>query len=83
MVSTTRVGIPSSTRDCSWSAAVGQACTHAPQDTHSEDRRSLAPALIALSKPRPSTVSAKVPWMSAHARTQREQTMHEAGSNAK
>ncbi len=43
----------------------------------------MPPALILESKPRPSTVSAKVPWMSAQARTQREQTMQEASSKAK
>ena len=45
--------------------------------------KSVPPALILESKPRPSTVSAKVPWMSAQARTQREQTMHEESSKAK
>ena len=43
----------------------------------------MPPALIVESKPRPSTVSAKVPWMSAQARTQREQTMQAAGSKSK
>ncbi len=43
----------------------------------------MPPALITESKPRPSTVSAKVPWMSEQARTQREQTMHEEASKAK
>ena len=33
-----------------------------------------------LSKPRPSMVSANVPCTSSQARTQREQTMHLAGS---
>ena len=83
MVSTERVGMPSWTIECSWSADVGQACTQAPHETHSEDRKSVPPALIFESKPRPSTVSAKVPWMSAQARTQREQTMHEESSKAK
>ena len=41
--------------------------------------KSVPPALIFESKPRPSTVSANVPWMSAQARTQREQTMHGGG----
>ena len=36
-----------------------------------------------LSKPRPSIVSAKVPWTSSQARTQREQTMHFDASNWK
>ena len=75
--------MPSWTRDFSWSAEVGQACTQAPHDTHSEDMKSVPPALILESKPRPSTVSAKVPWMSEQARTQREQTMHAEGSKAK
>jgi hypothetical protein len=63
------------------SVAVGQACTQAPQDTHSEVRKrvGLAPAETRLSKPRPSMVSAKVPCTSSQARTQREQTMHLAG----
>ena len=43
----------------------------------------MPPALILESKPRPSTVRANVPWMSAQARTQREQTMQEAASKAK
>ena len=83
MVSTERVGMPSWTIECSWSADVGQACTHAPHDTHSELRKSVPPALILESKPRPSMVSANVPWMSEQARTQREQAMQDASSNAK
>ena len=66
------------------SAEVGQACTQAPQDTHSEDRKSSSwLAAILLAKPRPSTVSASVPCTSSQARTQREQTMHLAGSKVK
>ena len=42
--------------------------------------RSSCPATTFESKPRPSTVSAKVPCTSSQARTQREQTMHLAGS---
>jgi len=80
---TERVGIPSDTTDFSVRASVGQACTHAPHETHSELRKSVPPALILESKPRPSTVRANVPWMSAQARTQREQTMQEAASKAK
>ena len=83
MVSTLRVGMPSSTTVFSCSAEVGQACTQAPQETHSEERKSVPPAAIAESKPRPSTVSANVPWISSQARTQREQTMHVAGSKSK
>ena len=75
--------MPSWTMECSCSADVGHACTHAPHDTHSELMKSVPPALIFESKPRPSTVSANVPWMSEQARTQREQTMHEESSKAK
>jgi hypothetical protein len=63
------------------SVAVGQACTQAPQDTHSEPRKSAPPAgLTRDSKPRPAMVSANVPWVSSQARTQRLQTMHLDGS---
>ncbi len=65
----------------SLSVAVGQACTQAPQDTHSELRKlSLMPGETRLSKPRPEIVNAKVPCTSSQARTQREQTMHFDGS---
>ena len=70
--------------DFSVSAAVGQASTHAPQETHSESRNGsswLAATLEA--KPRPSMVSANVPCTSSQARTQREQTMHSSGSKVK
>ena len=80
MVTTERVGIPSWTTDFSLRASVGQACTQAPHETHSEDRKSVPPAVIRESNPRPATVSAKVPWVSEQARTQREQTMQAAGS---
>ena len=63
--------------------AVGQACTHAPHDTHSESMKSLFPADTLDSKPRPSMVSAKVPCTSSQARTHREQTMHFDGSKVK
>jgi hypothetical protein len=79
-VTTDRDGIPSSTTDFSVSASVGHAWTHAPQETHSEERKSVPPGVIRESKPRPSTVRANVPWTSEQARTQREQTMHAAGS---
>ena len=70
--------------DFSVSVAVGQACTQAPQDTHSEPRKlSLMPGETRLSKPRPEMVSAKVPCTSSQARTQREQTMHLDGSYVK
>ena len=63
---------------------VGQAWTQAPQDTHSEVRKGsdwLAETWLA--KPRPLIVRAKVPCTSSQARTQREQTMHLAGSKRK
>ncbi len=72
--------MPSSMTDFSVRASVGQACTQAPQETHSEERKSVPPGEIRESKPRPSTVSAKVPWMSLQARTHREQTMQAFGS---
>ncbi len=74
-------GWPNLITDFSCSVAVGQACTQAPQDTHSEPRKlSWAPADTRDSKPRPSMVSAKVPCTSSQARTQRLQTMHLDGS---
>src|SRR6188472_2048661 len=76
-------GCPIATTDFSVRVAVGQAWTQAPQETHSESRNGTAPGEILESKPRPSTVSAKVPWISSQARTQREQTMHLAGSKLK
>ena len=84
MVFTVRSGWPCSITVFSISVAVGQACTQAPHDTHSEARNdSFMPALTVDPKPRPSIVRANVPWISSHARTQREQTMHLAGSNEK
>ncbi len=79
---TDRSGVPISMIDFSCSVAVGQACTQAPQDTQSEVSAVsvLAPKDTRLSQPRPSMVSAKVPCTSSQARTQREQTMHFAGS---
>ena len=77
---TERVGIPSWTTDFSVRASVGHACTQEPQETHSESRKSVLPGVIRDSKPRPCTVRAKVPWVSLHARTQREQTMQAEGS---
>ena len=73
--------MPISSTVFSRSASVGQACTQAPQETHSLSRKGWCmPAAMRLSKPRPSMVSAKVPCTSSQARTQREQTMHCAGS---
>src|SRR5262245_11746812 len=61
--------------------AVGQACTHAPHETHSESRNGWLPADTSEANPRPSMVSAKVPCTSSQARTHREHTMHFEGSN--
>src|SRR3954469_12944452 len=81
---TDRDGMPSSMTERSCRVAVGQACTHAPHDTHSESMNdSPAPADTFESKPRPSMVNANVPWISSQARTQREQTMHLDGSKSK
>ncbi len=84
VVVTARSGCPRPMIDFSVSAAVGQDSTHAPQDTHSDSRNDsswLADTFD--SKPRPWMVSAKVPCTSSQARTQREQTMHSSGLNAK
>ena len=55
-------GCPASTTLFSMSVAVGQACTHAPQDTHSDSMNgSYWPADTTESNPRPPIVSAKVP----------------------
>ena len=81
VVITARSGWPSCTRLFSVSVAVGQACTQAPQDTHSEVRKLSPPAAATRdSKPRPVMVKAKVPWISSQARTHRLQTMHLLGS---
>src|SRR6185312_10836157 len=77
-------GWPVSITDFSINVAVGQACTQAPQETHSDWRKSSPmPGETTDEKPRPSMVSAKVPCTSSQARTQREQTMHLAGSKEK
>ena len=66
------------------SVAVGQACTQAPQETHSESMKDTSwLADTVESKPRPWMVSASVPCCSSQARTQREQTMHLLGSKVK
>src|SRR5262245_34408758 len=81
VVTTECSGLPISMTDFSFKVAVGQACTQAPHETHSEPRKvSCMPGDTRLSKPRPAIVSAKVPCTSSHARTQREQTMHFDGS---
>jgi hypothetical protein len=77
-------GWPISMTDFSVKVAVGQACTQAPQDTHSDERKSsFWLGTTAEAKPRSSMVSANVPWISSQARTQREQTMHLLGSKSK
>src|ERR1700732_4156147 len=84
VVTTECSGWPISMTDFSISVAVGQACTQAPQETHSDARKDSAmPGETLEAKPRPSIVSAKVPCTSSQARTQREQTMHFAGSKVK
>ena len=83
MVTTECSGLPMAMTDFSFSVAVGQAWTQAPQDTHSEPNTSVPPKLTFESKPRPSIVSAKVPCTSSQARTQRLHTMHLDDSKAK
>ena len=78
-----RSGVPFSMTLFSLSVAVGQACTQAPQETHSDDRKSTPPGETFESKPRPRMVSANVPCTSSQARTQREQTMHFEDSKVK
>src|SRR5258708_13820385 len=81
VVTTECSGWPISMTDFSISVAVGQACTQAPQETHSEPRKpSFMPADTFEAKPRPLIVSAKVPCTSSHARTHPEQPMHFAAS---
>ena len=82
-MTTVRSGVPFSITGFSFRVAVGQACTQAPQDTHSDDRKSPPPGDTLESKPRPRIVSANVPWTSSQARTQREQTMHFDDSKVK
>ena len=84
VVTTLCSGWPASITLFSINVEVGQACTQAPQDTHSESMNgSFWPADTLESKPRPSMVRAKVPCTSSQARTQREQTMHLLGSKLK
>ena len=67
--------------DFSCSVAVGQACTQAPQQTHSDSMNgSSCPARRATRSRGPQMVSANVPCISSQARTQRLQTMHLLGS---
>ena len=83
MVSTVRVGMPRSMTDFSSSVAVGQAWTQAPQETHSLSKKLRPPGLTLESKPRPTMVSASVPWISSQARTHRLHTMHLDSSKEK
>src|SRR5262245_26444533 len=81
---TERSGVPCWMTLFSISVAVGQACTQAPQETHSDSRNgSFMPAETWLANPRASIVSANVPCTSSQARTQREHTMHFEGSKVK
>ncbi|OIQ88747.1 hypothetical protein GALL_293520 [mine drainage metagenome] len=83
-MSTVRSGAPSAMTVFSASADVGQACTQAPHDTHSDCMKvSPADAETFELKPRPAIVRAKVPCTSSQARTQREQAMHSAASKVK
>ena len=83
MVATSRSALPYWMMLFSLSVAVGQACTQAPQETHSDDMKSTPPGETLLAKPRPRIVSANVPCTSSQARTQREQTMHLEASKVK
>src|SRR5271154_1084756 len=83
VVTTLCSGRPLSITLFSINVAVGQACTQAPQETHSESRKLVGPDATLESKPRPWMVSAKVPCTSSQARTQREQTMHLEASKVK
>ena len=58
-------------------ASVGQVSAQAPQATQVESRKPASrPAVIFASNPRPVAVSAKAPWTSSQARTQRPHEMH-------
>ena len=83
VVCTVRVGIPKSITDFSCNVAVGHACTQAPQETHSLDRKFNPPGLTLELKPRPSIVRARVPCTSSQARTHLLQTMHLLSSKEK
>ena len=73
-----RVGMPELDDVFSCSVVVGQACTQAPHDTHSDSMNGSSGAgRRPASRSRgPAIVSANVPCTSSQARTQREQTMH-------
>ena len=84
MVLTVRVGMPSSMTVFSWSVAVGQACTQAPHETHSDSMKALVRSgadlrleAAALDGQREGALHLVA---GAHAA---EQTMHLLGSKAK
>src|SRR5271154_1634031 len=84
VVTTLCSAFPIFTTDFSINVAVGHACTQAPHETHSDAAKApFCPGEITDENPRPSIVSAKVPWTSSHARTHREHTMHFDGSKVK
>ena len=57
-------------------ASVGQVSAQAPHDTQVESAKPESrPAVMPDSKPRPVAVSAKAPWISSQARTQRPHEM--------
>jgi len=75
---------PSTVTDFSIKVAVGHAATHAPHETHSESMNgTFSLAATRESNPRAAIVSANVPCVSSHARTQRLHTMHLDGSKVK
>ena len=58
-------------------ASVGQVSAQAPHETQVESvKPESRPAVIPDPKPRPVAVSAKAPWISSQARTQRPHEMH-------
>ena len=68
----------------SWMAPVGQTRTHSPHHVHPAcSGFPSAPTMMAVSAPRSATSSTPTTWMSSHARTQREHTMHLDESNVK
>jgi hypothetical protein len=76
-------GRPMTASAFSLSAAVGHDSTQAPHERTRFEERLVLARTTRDSKPRPSIVSANVPWTSSQARTQREQAMHSVGSNSK
>ena len=65
-------------------ASVGQVSAQAPQETQADSRKPWSsPAAMLAEKPRPVAVSAKVPWTSSQARTQRPQEMQSSWRKAR